>query len=85
MPKLIVEIPEGTHRALKQRALEEQRTLRSIVKELVDRYLIQPRTEHRDQPTGLCGSWQDDREADAIIADVRDSRQWRSREVAEVD
>ncbi len=85
MPKLIVEIPESTHRALKQRALEEQRTLRAIVNDLVDRYLGQPKAERHDQPTGLCGSWQDDRETEEIIADIRASRQWRSREVAELE
>ena len=54
MAKLIVEIPDGTHMALKQRAFEEQRTLRAIVNELVDQYLGQQRSVHRDLPTGLC-------------------------------
>jgi len=81
MPKLIVEIPEHTHRALKRRALEEDRTLRSVVSELIEGYLEMSPTPAQSRATGLCGSWRDNREADEIVAEVRAARRWRTSEV----
>lgn len=77
MSKLIVELPEELHASLKRQAVEEQKTLKTIVIALLDQYLESPRVPTRSKrATGLCGAWHDARSANTIVAEVRGARRW---------
>lgn len=76
MGKLIVELPEPLHGELKKKATAEQRTLKSVITELVIKYLSEDKTSVKEGETGLCGAWQDQRSAEEIIKDIKSHRRW---------
>ena len=76
MGKLIVELPETLHGELKKKATAEQRTIKSVITELVMKYLSEDETSVKADETGLCGAWQDSRTAEEIIKDIKSHRRW---------
>ena len=76
MGKLIVELPEHIHRELKKKAALDHRTIKGVVTDLVEEYLSPKEEKNPLKATGLCGTWEDTRTADAIIADIRSHRKW---------
>ena len=81
MAKLIVELPDELHRALKGKAAEQQRTLKEIVTAMVREYVHEAYDGGglAREGTGLCGSWSDARSTEEIVADIRAHRRWSSR------
>ncbi len=80
MGKLIVELPDSLHIQLKKQAAADQKTLKTIVISLLDSYLHHPLPRSSKRATGLCGAWKDNRSAEAIIAELRSSRRWWTRQ-----
>ncbi len=76
MGKLIVELPEHLHLELKKKATLEQRTLKSVITELVKNYISEEQSPEVVSETGLCGAWQDQREPEEIIRDIKSHRKW---------
>lgn len=65
------------YRALGARATMENRSISQEVIVIIKDYLARPASRHEDtteQFLQLCGTWQDDRAADAIAAEIRDAR-----------
>ena len=76
MGKLIVELPENLHQELKRKATLDHRTIKEVVTDLLQGYLSRTKEFESLKETGLCGTWEDTRTADAIIADIRSHRKW---------
>lgn len=78
MGKLMVELPDDIHQTLKRKAALNNKTMRQIVMELLDRYLSQSQEEKAKslQETGFCGTWEDKRKAEEIISDIKKHRGW---------
>ncbi len=76
MGKLIVELSEETHKALKHRAALNHRTIKRVVTELLEEYLLRGEEKKRPKETGFCGAWGDARTAEAIILDIKTHRHW---------
>jgi hypothetical protein len=76
MGKLIVELPEEIHKELKKKATLHHRTIKEVVTDLVEGYLLQGEEGKNLKETGLCGKWEDTRTADAIISDIKSHRNW---------
>lgn len=76
MAKLIVELPEELHKELKKTAALSQRTIKNVVTDLVEEYISRGEKREEIKETGLCGTWEDTRSADAIIADIKAHRNW---------
>lgn len=76
MGKLIVELPEETHKELKKKAIMHHRTLKEVVTDLVEEYLSEDKGEKNLKETGLCGKWEDTRTPEAIIAEIKRHRNW---------
>ncbi len=80
MRKLIVELPDEIHGELKKKATMDNKTLKEIVTNLVNKYLSREQEQIRiKKKTGLCGSWEDDRSAEEIIRDIKIHRKWFER------
>ena len=80
MAKLIVELSEETHKALKKKVMLRQQTIKGVVTNLVEGYLIHEGEKEEIKKTGLCGAWADTRTADEIITDLKRNRHWLIRE-----
>jgi len=68
---------DGLYEALGRRAASENRSISQQVIEIIQRSLSMPpnQTKSADEAVlELAGSWEDDRTADEIIADIRKSR-----------
>ncbi len=76
MAKLIVELPESTHRDLKKKAALQHRTIKDVVTDLLERYLSETAKPTSLRETGICGRWRDTRTAEEIIADIKRHRSW---------
>lgn len=70
------------YEALGRLAAAENRSISQEVIAILKRHLSAPYTQHQvatQRFLELAGSWQDDREADEIISDIRSSRKNRGR------
>lgn len=76
MGKLIVELSEDIHTELKKKAIRHHQTIKAVVTDLVEGYLLRGEANKNLKGTGLCGEWNDTRTADAIIADIKRHRNW---------
>jgi hypothetical protein len=77
MGKLIVELPDEIHREFKKKAIVNNKTLKEVITNLIEKYLSSvPEQIKTNKETGLCGSWEDDRSADEIIKDIKTHREW---------
>ncbi|GFP35516.1 hypothetical protein HKBW3S43_01307 [Candidatus Hakubella thermalkaliphila] len=79
MGKLIVELPDELHEELKKAAVIDHRTLKDIVTGLIVSYLSHSKhggNGRKAEKTGFCGSWEDERTAEEIVADIRAERRW---------
>ena len=66
------------YEALGRRAAMENRSISQQVIEIIQRYLSAP-SQFKcadDAVLELAGTWEDERSADEIIADIRNSRTW---------
>ena len=82
MAKLIVELPDDVHKELKKVVMLQDRTIKEVVTDLVDGYLLKAKEEKNLDETGLWGKWEDTRSADKIIADIKKHRSWRRKDPA---
>jgi hypothetical protein len=81
MRKLIIELPDDLHSELKKRAAMHQKTLRSIVTDLINVYISEPRNHVlAHEETGLCGAWEDARSPEEIIKDIKSHRRWSRKD-----
>jgi hypothetical protein len=77
MSKLIVELPDELHGELKKKAINDQKTIKEVITELIYEYISSPKNQtSAKRNTGLCGSWEDERTADEIIKDIKTHRRW---------
>jgi len=76
MGKLIVELPNEIHEAIKRKATLSNKTIKEIVIALLNNYLFQEKETNKLRETGLCGKWEDKRTAEEIISDIRSHRKW---------
>lgn len=76
MAKLIVELPEELHKELKKTAALSHRTIKNVVTDLVEEYVLRGEKREEIKETGLCGRWEDSRSPQEIIADIRAHRNW---------
>ena len=67
---------DGLYEALGRRAAMENRSISQQVVEIVQRYLASPKQFEcaDDAVLALAGSWEDERTAEEIVADIRKSR-----------
>ncbi|OHB77604.1 MAG: hypothetical protein A2Z34_00175 [Planctomycetes bacterium RBG_16_59_8] len=79
MKKLIVELPDPLHRRLRETALEENRTMKNIVTDLVAEYVVKPHPHPAGDSAELRGSWDDPRPAEEIVADIMADRRWMTK------
>ena len=81
MGKLIVELPDETHRELKKKAATDHKTLKDIITGLIDKYLFAPEKQvTAKKKSGLCGKWDDERTAEEIIKDIKAHRKWFAKQ-----
>jgi len=71
MGKLVVELPDEIHEAIKRKAALSNKTIREIVIGLLNDYLSREGKTEKLRETGFCGKWEDERTAEEII-----SRKW---------
>ncbi len=76
MAKLIVELPDEIHRDLKKTVMLRHQTIREVVMALVSEYLLSTKQKKKIKETGLCGKWEDKRDAESIISDIKAHRTW---------
>ena len=76
MRKLIVELPNKIHEAIKREAALNNKTIKEIVTTLLNDYLSRKEETGNLQETGFCGRWEDERTADEIISDIKSHRKW---------
>jgi len=76
MGKLIVELPDEIHEAIKRKAALSNKTIREIVTSLLNDYLSREGKTEKLQETGFCGKWEDERTAEEIISDIKSHRKW---------
>ena len=76
MGKLIVELPDEIHEAIKRKAALSNKTIREIVISLLNDYLSREGKTEKLQETGFCGKWEDERTAEEIISDIKSHRKW---------
>jgi hypothetical protein len=80
------DIDDRLYESLRERASREKRSISQEVILILEKYLSRP-TAYDVNPTDeflwLSGAWRDDRSADEIISDIRDSRRNSSRFVGE--
>jgi len=70
-------IDDQLYRALGARATMENRSISQEVIAIIKDHLSRPSSQHPDltsQFLQLCGTWQDDRSEEVIVADLRRSR-----------
>jgi len=79
MGKLIVELPDDMHGELKKKAAVNRTTLKDIVSGLISDYLQRKEKVSSTEDTGLCGLWDDERSAEAIVKDIKEHRKWFRR------
>lgn len=79
MGKLIVELSDELHEELRKIAVANRRSLKDIVTALIASYLSHTKHDgnrREVEETGFCGSWEDERTAEKIIADIRAKRRY---------
>jgi len=76
MGKLVVELPDEIHEAIKRKAALSNKTIREIVISLLNDYLSREGKTEKLQETGFCGKWEDERTAEEIISDIKSHRKW---------
>jgi hypothetical protein len=77
MSKLIVELPDELHGALKKKAVTNNKTIKEVITELVNAYISSSgKNQNKMNKTGICGTWNDERTADEIIKDIKEHRSW---------
>ncbi len=76
MGKLIVELPDEIHEAIKRKAALSSKTMKEIVTTLLNDYLSREEKTEKLQETGFCGKWEDKRTAEEIISDIKSHRKW---------
>jgi hypothetical protein len=79
-------IDDGLYRALGKEAERENRSISQEVISILKKYLSNPDnydTNMTDEFLKLSGSWQDDRNADEIIADIHSTRNFSSERLNE--
>lgn len=78
----VKDIDDKLYNSIRQLAIDEKRSISQEVVYILQRYLSIPNS-FKKNPTDdfleLAGSWQDDRSADDIISDMRDSRRNSTR------
>ena len=70
-------IDENLYESIRVLALNEKRSISQEVVYILERYLAIPRsfsTSPTDEFLKLAGSWEDDRDAEEIVSDIRNSR-----------
>ena len=75
-------IDDALYRALGRRAAMENRSISQEVVSILKAYLSAPTTKYQDLTTRfleMCGSWDDERDADDIIAEIRQDRRTSER------
>ncbi len=74
-------IDDNLYKMLGRRASMDNRSISQEVISILKAYLSTPETSDRnttDAYLELCGSWQDDREPEAIVGELRQARRNRS-------
>jgi len=75
-------IDDALYRALGRRAAMENRSISQEVVSILKAHLSVPTTKHQDLTTRfleMCGSWDDERDAGDIIAEIRQDRRTSER------
>ena len=76
-------IDDGLYKALGRRASMDNRSISQEVVAIIKAYLASP-TSTPEKTTSdflaLCGTWEDERSPDAIVEELRQSRQSRNRD-----
>ena len=78
---------DGLYEALGRRAAMENRSISQQVVEIIQCYLSTPHNQTKSADEAvleLAGSWEDDRTADEIIADIYKSRTRSTRRFKEI-
>ncbi len=81
-------IDNDLYRALAARAAQERRSISQHVTRIIEDDLSGPRRSAAEATAALlelCGTWEDTRSPEEIIADIRTSRGSRSRVIAELE
>ncbi len=78
MSKLIVELSPELHESLKRRSALLGKTLKQIVTDLVQAFLLKS-SAGEAKKTGFCGAWKDSRGAAAVLKDIKAHRSWFQR------
>ncbi|GFP18621.1 hypothetical protein HKBW3S03_00126 [Candidatus Hakubella thermalkaliphila] len=79
MGKLIVKLSDELHEELRKTAVANRRSFKDIVTALIVSYLSHPThggSRRKVEETVFCGSWEDERTAEEIVADIRAERRW---------
>jgi len=76
MGKLIVELPDEIHEAIKRKAALNNKTIKETVINLLNDYLSREEKTEKLQETGFCGKWEDEKTAEEIISDIKSHRKW---------
>lgn len=86
MSKLIIELPEDLHHQFRQAVQGRRKTMKEVVTGLIHQYLRRESSEPAEikEPAPWCGGWQDEREPDEIVAEIKSARSWFSRDKPEV-
>ena len=78
-------IDDGLYKALGRRASMDNRSISQEVVSILKEHLASPKS-HRERSTSeflaMCGSWEDERDPDTIIMELRKSR--RNRDGSQV-
>jgi hypothetical protein len=78
----VKDIDDKLYNSIRKLAIDEKRSISQEVVYILQRYLSVPNS-FKKNPTDdfleLAGSWQDDRSADNIISDIRNSRRNSTR------
>ncbi len=75
-------IDDALYRALGRRAAMENRSISQEVVSILKAYLSAPTTKYQNLTTcflEMCGSWDDERDAGDIIAEIRQDRRTSER------
>ena len=71
------DMDDSLYQSLKNRAASEKRSISQEVIYILEKYLARPKSmdvNPTEEFLQLCGSWEDDRSAEEIVASIRDRR-----------